>query len=229
MSVQSLWGAQEEHQHGGHMQISLTSRDGRRWTLAARASRRIGEELYRDSPKGSVNYFTLYTHSIFLDRKGLQAGFYAYFCAWASGGLVAALSVCMFYGAMHATAWAFDFPTPIERLLWRIACIDTIAGVISLLAVFSVVVFHHEHGFQLLLKSFFTREPGVLSLFYRLVILVGPFNFPFLHLVEDLHHHRDNLLVCGMSNWGFIRRCSGRIISRIIELVTRLSRALYRP
>ena len=182
MSVQSLWGAQEKHQHGGHLQISLTSRDVRRWTLAARASRRIGEELYRDSPKGSVNYFTLYTHSIFLDRKGLQAGFYAYFCAWASGGLVAALSVCMFYGAMHATAWAFDFPTPIERLLWRIACIDTIAGVISLLAVFSVVVFHHEHGFQLLLKSFFTREPGVLALLYRLVILVGLFNFPFFIL-----------------------------------------------
>ena len=182
MNVQSLWGAQEEHQYGGHLQISLTSKDVRRWTLAARASKKIGEVLYRDSPKGSVNYFTLYTHSIFLDRKGLQAGFYAYFCAWASGGLVAALSVCMFYGAVHATAWAFAFPTPIERLLWRIACVDTIAGVISLLAVFSVVVFHHEHGFQLLLKSFFTREPGVLSLLYRVVILVGLFNFPFFIL-----------------------------------------------
>ena len=182
MSVRSLWGAQDEHQHGGHLQISLTIRDVRRWTLAARASRRIGEELYRDSPKGSVNYFTLYNHSIFLDRKGLQAGFYAYFCAWASGGLVAALSVCMFYGAAHATAWAFDFPTHVERLLWRIACIDTIAGVISLLPIFSVVVFYHEHGFQLLLKSFFTREPGVMSWLYRLLILIGLFNFPFFIL-----------------------------------------------
>ena len=182
MSVQSLWGARRDHQHGGHLQISMTLRDVRRWTLAARASRRIGEELYRDSPKGSVNYFTFYSHSIFLDRKGLQAGFYAYFCAWASGGLIAALSVCMFYGVAHATAWAFAFPTRTERLLWRIACIDTIAGVISLLAIFSVVVFHHEHGFQLLLKSFFTQEPGVMPLLYRLVILIGLLNFPFFIL-----------------------------------------------
>ncbi|KAM0797376.1 hypothetical protein BDR22DRAFT_810384, partial [Usnea florida] len=138
--------------------------------------------LYRDSPKGSVNYFTYYNHSIFLDRKGLQAGFYAYFCSWASGGLIAALSVCMFYGAAHATAWDFVFPTPVERLLWRIACIDTIAGVISLLAIFSVVVFYHEHGFRLLWKSFFTREPGVLPLLYRLVILIGLLNAPFFVL-----------------------------------------------
>ena len=182
MSVHNLWGTREEHQHGGHLQISLTPRDIRRWTLAARASNRIGEELYRDSPKGSVNYFTHYTHSIFLDRKGLQAGFYAYFCGWASGGLVAALTVCMFYGAAHATAWKFIFPTDVERLLWRIACIDTIAGVISLLAVFSVVVFFHEHGHKLLLKSFFTREPGIMALLYRLVILIGLLNFPFFIL-----------------------------------------------
>lgn len=182
MSVQTLWDGQEDHQHGGHLQIFLTSRDVRRWTLAARASRRIGEELYRDSLKGSVNYFTFYAHSIFLDRKGLQAGFYAYFCAWASGGLVAALTVCMFYGAAHATAWAFVFPTDVERLLWRIACIDTIAGVISLLAIFSVVVFYHEHGYKLLLKSFFTREPGVMSLLYRLVVLIGILNFPLFIL-----------------------------------------------
>lgn len=182
MSVHKVWGAQQEHKHGGHLQISLTSRDVRRWTLAARASSRIGEELYADSPKGSVNYFTFHTHSIFLDRKGLQAGFYAYFCAWASGGLVAALTVCMFYGAAHVTAWAFVFPTDTERLLWRVACIDTIGGVISLLAIFSVVVFLHEHGHRLLLKFFFTREPGIMSLLYRLMILIGVLNFPLFIL-----------------------------------------------
>ena len=179
MSVHSSWGLQKEHKHGGRLQISLTPRDVRRWFLAARASRRIGEEMYRDSIKGSVNYFTFYAHSIFLDRKGLQAGFYAYFCAWASGGLIAALTVCMFYGAAHATAWKFIFPTDVERLLWRIACIDTIAGVISLLAFFSIVVFHHEHGHKLLFESFFSREPGIMSLLYRLVILIGVINFPF--------------------------------------------------
>ena len=179
MSVHGLWGAQREDNHAGHLQISLTSKDVRRWNLAARASRRIGEDLYRDSPKDSVNYFTFHNHNIFLDRKGLQVGFYAYFCSWASGGLIAALTVCMFYGAAHATAWAFVFPTSVERLLWRIACIDTIAGVISLLAVFSVVVFYNEHGHKQLLASFFTREPGIMPWPYRLVIVIGLLNFPF--------------------------------------------------
>ena len=179
MNVHRLWSTQADNQREGHLQIALTSRDVRRWTLAARAARRIGEDLYRDSPKDSVNYFTFYAHSIFLDRKGLQAGFYAYFAAWASGGLIAALTICMFYGAAHATAWNFLFPTSTERLLWRIACVDTIAGVISLLAVFSVVVFYHEHGLKLLKKSFLTREPGIISILYRVVIIIGLLNFPF--------------------------------------------------
>lgn len=179
MRVHSLWGTEEETRHGGHLQMSLTSRDIRRWTLAARASRRIGEELYHDMAKGSVNYFTFYNHSVFLDRKGLQAGFYSYFRAWASGGLIAALTICMFYGAAHATAWDFIFPTDIERLLWRISCVDTIAGVFSLLAFFSITVFYHEHGHKLLLTSFFARERGLMPLLYRLIILIGVINFPF--------------------------------------------------
>ena len=184
LSVRNVWGSQDDHQYSGTLQLSLTSRDIRRWTLAARAARSIGEELYRDSPKGSVNYLTFYQHSIFLDRKGLQAGFYAYFVAWASGGLIAALVICMFYGAAHATAWGFIFPTYVEKLLWRIACIDTIAGVVSILAVFSVVVFYHEHGQQILLKSFFAKENGVMPILYRIVVLVGLFNFPFCLLAR---------------------------------------------
>ena len=66
--------------------------------------------------------------------------------------------------------------------LRRVACIDTIAGVSSLLATFSVVVFHHEHGFRLLLKSFSSREPEVMSLLYRFVILIGIYNFAFFIL-----------------------------------------------
>lgn len=44
MSVHKVWGAQEKHQHGGHLQIFLASRDVRSWTLTARVSRRIVEE-----------------------------------------------------------------------------------------------------------------------------------------------------------------------------------------
>ena len=85
----------------------------------------------------------------------------------------------MFYGAAHATAWDFDFPTEVERWLWRIACVDTIAGGISLLAVFSIVVFYHEPGRKLLWRSFFAREVGVMPILFRAVIVVGLLNLLF--------------------------------------------------
>ena len=182
MAVQSIWSKPDDQRREGHLSISLTRKDIRRWNLAAQALKRTGEELYYDKSKSSVNYFTHYNHSIFLDRKGLQAGFYAYFRAWASGGLIAALTVCMFYGAAHTTAWKFAFPTDVERLLWRIACVDTIGGVISLLAIFSIVVFLHEHDAKMLLKAFFAREKGIMPLLYRILVVVGIVNVPFFIL-----------------------------------------------
>ena len=179
MTVQSIWSKPNDRLREGQLSMSLTRKDIRRWNLAAQALKRTGEELYYDKSKSSVNYFTHYNHSIFLDRKGLQAGFYAYFRAWASGGLIAALTVCMFYGAAHTTAWKFAFPTDTERLLWRIACVDTIGGVISLLAIFSIVVFLHEHDAKMLLRAFFAREKGIMPLLYRMVIVVGIINVPF--------------------------------------------------
>ena len=182
MTVQNIWSKPDDQRLEGHLSISLTRKDIRGWNLAAQALKRTGEELYYDKSKSSVNYFTHYNHSIFLDRKGLQAGFYAYFRAWASGGLIAALTVCMFYGAAHTTAWKFAFPTDVERLLWRIACVDTIGGVISLLAIFSIVVFLHEHDAKMLLRAFFAREKGIMPVLYRMLVVVGIVNVPFFIL-----------------------------------------------
>ena len=52
------------------------------------------------------------------------------------------------------------------------------AGVISLLVLFSIVVFQHEHGREQLLKSFWAQEPGKMPLLYRLVVAIGVLNFP---------------------------------------------------
>jgi hypothetical protein len=38
------------------------------------------------------------------------------------------LVVCAAYGGAHLSTWNFDFPTPMEQKLWRIACISTVAG-----------------------------------------------------------------------------------------------------
>ena len=201
MTVQSIWSKPNDQLREGHLSISLTRKDMRRWNLAAQALKRTGEELYYDKSKSSVNYLTHYNHSIFLDRKGLQAGFYAYFRAWASGGLIAALTVCMFYGAAHTTAWKFAFPTDVERLLWRIACVDTIGGVISLLAIFSIVVFLHEHDFKMLLRAFFAQEKGIMPLLYRMLIVVGIINIPFF-IVSRLYIIVETFISLRHVQWG---------------------------
>ena len=175
-----------QHKNDGRIQISLSSRDVRRWNLAAQALQRLDEPLHLDSLDSSVNYFTFHAPNIFLDRKGLQAGFYGYFCAWASGGLIAALCICLFYGAAHTTAWNFEFPTYTEQLLWKIACLDIMGGVISELAMFSFAVFLHEHDLHNLLAAIFTREPGIMAYLYRAVILVGVLNIP-LFLLSRLY------------------------------------------
>jgi hypothetical protein len=39
------------------------------------------------------------------------------------------------YGAVHLSAWSFEFPSPVEKLLWKIACLDLVIS----LPVFLVV------------------------------------------------------------------------------------------
>jgi hypothetical protein len=47
------------------------------------------------------------------------------------------LSLC--YGGIHAAAWNFDFPTNIERMMWRVACISAMAGFIGMGYFMSVI------------------------------------------------------------------------------------------
>ena len=182
LEARSTGPSSSGHTNNGRIQISLSDRDVRRWNLAAQALRRVGEPLHLDSSKSSVNYFTFSAPNIFLDRKGVQAGFYAYFCAWASGGLIAALCICVFYGAAHTSAWNFEFPTATEQLLWRIACIDIMGGVVTMLALFSFAVFLHEHDFRALRSALLAREPGIMPYMYRAVIFVGVLNLPLFLL-----------------------------------------------
>jgi len=90
--------------------------------------------------------------------------------------LVAALVACSFYGAAHILAWNFTFPTEVECLLWKIACIDTMAGTISLLAAFSVAVYLHQHDIKTLMTVVLEWEPGMMPWLYRAFILVRLLN-----------------------------------------------------
>jgi hypothetical protein len=49
-------------------------------------------------------------------RLDLEGGF----LGWAGGVFCG-----MLFGLLHCAAWDFHFPTPVERLLWRIAAVET--------------------------------------------------------------------------------------------------------
>ncbi|KAI9754390.1 MAG: hypothetical protein M4579_004728 [Chaenotheca gracillima] len=160
----------------GSLTVSLSAKDIRRWELASEGLKKIGGELHM--PQGSVNFMIPYAPNIFLDRKGVHAGFFSFFCSWASGGLIAALVLCCFYGGIHALAWNFEFPSTTEHLLWRIASIDTIGGTITVLSLFSAAVYLHEHDVKSLWASILAKESGVLSIAYRTIVLIGLLNLP---------------------------------------------------
>ena len=45
------------------------------------------------------------------------------------------------FGAVHFVAWNFEFPTPVERLLWRISC--TVLVTFPLLGTFNYWLMQH--------------------------------------------------------------------------------------
>lgn len=168
-----------KHENHGRLALSLSERDVRRWSLVAHALERTGEQLHR--PQGSVNYFTPSAPNILLVRTGVPAGFSGCFRAWAhgyTGGLIGALFACALYGAAHMVAWNYGFPTPLERVLWRTACVDTVLGWISLLALFAIVIYLREHSLGSLLRAFGEQEPGWLPFVFRLLVLAGLLNVP---------------------------------------------------
>ena len=43
------------------------------------------------------------------------------------------------YGGIHLNAWAFDFPTSVERIIWKVCYIDIMATLVSFIAMVVVI------------------------------------------------------------------------------------------
>jgi hypothetical protein len=72
------------------------------------------------------------------------------------------------YGGAHLSTWNFDFPTGIERLLWKSSCIMTLSGSL-------VVPGYHAWGWHILETG--SISEGTLEVFWgwRLFNSVAPF------------------------------------------------------
>jgi len=61
------------------------------------------------------------------------------------------------FGAIHCVAWNFEFPTSVERLLWRISCLVTI--IVPIPALFSSFI--PMNGFVRFVIRFVARCAGL--------------------------------------------------------------------
>jgi hypothetical protein len=72
------------------------------------------------------------------------------------------------YGGVHLTAWNFEFPSDIERLLWKIACFDIISTMVALVVIVWVVL----AGLFLLGFDWTYSDSDVLSRILRVLVAV---------------------------------------------------------
>jgi hypothetical protein len=56
--------------------------------------------------------------------------------------VVLAVALPAVYGGVHLSAWNFDFPTPMEHLLWKSACLIIIGAVPAVVGAAAITFFH---------------------------------------------------------------------------------------
>ncbi|KAH8668060.1 hypothetical protein BGZ60DRAFT_564343 [Tricladium varicosporioides] len=83
------------------------------------------------------------------------------------------------YGGIHLSAWNFDFPTPIEKFLWKIACFDIMGavfvGFIFMLVLHATTHMGDEYGhmFWKTLASFISVLYGIVGLPFVAVYVIS--------------------------------------------------------
>lgn len=116
---------QKEHQQRGRLQLRLTSRRVRRWELAARASRKGLEKSYiMTLPKApSTTSPCILPVSLLTTRDSTPASMpisaLGFLAIWSP-----ALTICMFNGAAHTTAWDNSYSLP----MLSVSCGDLVAS-----------------------------------------------------------------------------------------------------
>jgi len=106
------------------------------------------------------------------------------------GALGVLLLLCATHGGIHLAAWDFDFPSDVERLLWRISGFISIAGSVSAPAALVVIILalnmpkgssFFAHGREIFggLARDSQRQPGCWKLFTVGIFWAGISMFPF--------------------------------------------------
>ena len=62
------------------------------------------------------------------------------------------------YGSVHLTAWKFDFPSRVEQIMWRVACIIIAGGILGLCTGVGTIFALREAGDRIFGKGWINKK-----------------------------------------------------------------------
>lgn len=130
-------------EHDSKIWLRLSDKDVQRWTQAAEALRQEPDKykpgqslkLHRDQlQKRSRNFqdrpFNVKeVQEVLLGTMGDDPLFW-----------LMLIALPMVYGSVHLTAWNFDFPSRVEQIMWRVACIIIAGGIPGSCMAFGIII-----------------------------------------------------------------------------------------
>lgn len=128
--------------HDSNME-RLSEKDLNRWTRATVSMRQEPEKYSPNkdlrTPKNCLQVRSENLGETGFNVKGFQEGFIDNLSEdplfW-----VMLIALPIVYGSVHLAAWNFDFPTKVEKIMWRVACALVAGGIPCSLLIFYITI-----------------------------------------------------------------------------------------
>jgi hypothetical protein len=149
---------------------TLSEKDLNRWTRATVSMRQEPEKYSPNkvlrTPKNCLRVRSENLRDTGFNFKGFQEGFIDNLgedpLFW-----VMLIALPIVYGSVHLAAWNFDFPTKVEKIMWRVACALVAGGIPGGFLILDIIM----HNIYVLV---FLWERAQLQGFYQYLLrLVG--------------------------------------------------------
>ena len=122
--------------------LRLSHKDVQRWTRATEVLRQEPDkhkpgqslELHRDQLRKRSENFQNRPFNV-KNIRVLLSGMYEDPLFW-----LMLIALPMVYGSVHLAAWNFDFPSRIEQIMWRVACIIIAGGIPGSLTAICIIL-----------------------------------------------------------------------------------------
>jgi hypothetical protein len=147
--------------------IKLSRKGVARWERASMAIARLDGQKTASEPFRPVTYMPRYRHEHFDESLQMHANNLDLLVLdmefddivemlWRNPVLFILLIVLpAVYGGIHLTAWDLEFPSGIERLMWKLSCLDIIITMVVIVVILWVTFGWFEAGGEFVISTVF--------------------------------------------------------------------------